>query len=255
MHPLNKEIIDKFNEIIIHCENMSCITRDSGLQKEAIGILESLLDDFASHKQASIGEGNESGANLFLGFECVVKCVSAQLQMWLLLKQENPDEAWSQLVLAQGLALDATRAHEGFSHVETEYKRLLDIEKLIFPPQVFLSAGLVVNSQECSICGSEYDECDHLAGMPYWGEFCCIVAKEFKANHVAIVDNPADKRCRIVNFSVEDGERNRMSWKVEPRKPPPNDSTALSGESSPPQKGMTSSAIIMHTDLIEKRRR
>jgi hypothetical protein len=35
-------------------------------------------------------------------------------------------------------------------------------------------------------------------------------------DHVAIVDNPANKICRVLRFSTEGGYRNRMTWRVEP---------------------------------------
>ena len=47
------------------------------------------------------------------------------------------------------------------------------------------------------------------------GEFCSIVAEDLKGNHVAIVDRPADKRCRITHYETEEGVRNRMTLKIE----------------------------------------
>jgi len=76
--------------------------------------------------------------------------------MWILLKEEKPDEAWDKLVSAQMAAADAVRAHMGFAHLETQAQRLEEIERLVFPRQVFVSAGIIVQHQECSICGNEY---------------------------------------------------------------------------------------------------
>ncbi|MDD3381663.1 MAG: hypothetical protein PHD68_10735, partial [Rugosibacter sp.] len=70
---------------------------------------------------------------------------------------------------------------------------------------------------ECSICGGDYDDCDHLIGRPYMGRFCYIIARDISLDHVAIVKEPADKRCRVERFNVDGGVRNRMTWRIERR--------------------------------------
>ena len=134
--------------------------------------------------------------------------------MWLLLKEERPNEAWDQLILAQDSAIAATRAHYGFAHLSRHNERLEAVENLVFPPQVFMSSGFLAGSQECSICASEYGECDHLIGKPYLGCFCHIVARQLTVDHISIFEQPADKRCRVQSFSVEGGNRGRMTWVV-----------------------------------------
>ena len=110
----------------------------------------------------------------------------------------------------------AVRAHRAFAHVIQHVHKLDAIERLIFPPQVFLSAGMIVGSQKCSICRKEYDDCAHVKGRVYMGRFCTVTLTPSRIDHVGIVENPADKRCRITKFSTEGGDRNRMSWRVEP---------------------------------------
>ncbi|NML91551.1 hypothetical protein HHL26_21165 [Sphingobium sp. TB-6] len=90
------------------------------------------------------------------------------------------------------------------------------MEKWFFPPQVFMSAGLIVKRQECSLCGDDYEKCDHIAGRPYMGRLCAVVLKEVTPDHVALVEAPANRRCRITAFSVPGGRRNRMTWVVTP---------------------------------------
>lgn len=208
--------IEQFNKIIKECETFCFLTRDSVPQKEACVKLRAMASDCAAFKAKAVREDDEDLANLFLGFECVADSLHAELEMWVLLKDEKPDAAWDRLVAAQMAATNSVRAHRGFSHNHAQVQRLDEIERLVFPPQVFLSTGMIVQRQECSVCGVEYGECKHLIGKPYWGEICSIIVTDFKCDHVAIVENPADKRCRIEKFSVDGGERNRMTWKVEP---------------------------------------
>lgn len=209
--------VSAFNAIVKESEVFLSIARDSALQQQAVEKLLAFGSSIASEKAAAIDRGNEDHANLLLGCECVSSALVAELKMWLLLKEGNPDAAWDELIAAQMASVDAVRAHPGFSHLSDHNKKLEAIEELIFPPQVFISSGMIVGKQECSICGAEYGDCDHLVGKPYMGRFCCIIAKDLSLDHVSIVEQPADKRCRVQHFDVEGGTRNRMTWKIEPK--------------------------------------
>ena len=47
------------------------------------------------------------------------------------------------------------------------------------------------------------------------GEFCCVIVKDAHLDHVSVVENPANKCCRVTSFYVDGGSRNRMTWKIE----------------------------------------
>ena len=191
------------------------IARCSELQQEAIESLKVIKAKVSLLKGKAIAERNENHANILLGYECDISSLIAELEMWILLKQENPDAAWDKLILAQMAVHAAIRAHAGFGDLIQRHKRLEEIEELIFPPQVFMSPGMLVKSLKCSICGKEYEDCEHLVGKPYMGEFCQTISQGVEIDHVSIVDCPADKRCRITAFQVEKGTRNRMTWRIE----------------------------------------
>lgn len=210
-------VVTEFNQLVGECEVFLFITRDSNLQRGACKRLGELLPEVAAEKQLAIGRCDENYANLLLGCECAAKALIAELRMWLALKEEQPDQAWDELVSAQNASVSAARAHDWFGHHETNAHRLQALEDLLFPPQVFISSGFVVKTQECSICGKEYEDCEHLVGKPYMGRFCRVIGHEPQLDHVGIVEYPADKRCRIRQFNVEGGSRNRMTWRIEPR--------------------------------------
>ena len=193
-------IIDKFNRMIEDAEIFSCIARASELQREACVKLKDLLTECRQQKAAAVKAGNEDFANLLLGFKCVARCLRSEIEMWLLLKEEKPDEAWDRLVSAQNAAGAAVRAHRGFGHLEKRVEHLVAIEEIIFPPQSFVSAGLVVRHQICSICGGEYGKCDHVVGKPYWGHFCCIITRGIEANHFALVEETRRQRMQGNSF-------------------------------------------------------
>lgn len=235
MSSLSKRVISELNSIIESIEILNNIARDSELQRNACNALDALYGRIESLKSGAIAEGDEDTANLLLGFECVTEFLRSEITMWLLLKSDQPDEAWRSLIDAQRAAGDAVRAHQGFEHLRGQVEKLHQIETLVFPPQVFTSVGIVVRCRRCSICGEEYGECAHLVGKPYMGRICHTVITEIeKVDHVAIVSEPANKNCRVTSFSVPGGMRNRMTWKIDP--------TAEGTESDGP--GITANSIL-----------
>jgi len=44
-----------------------------------------------------------------------------------------------------------------------------------------------------------------------------MVLGDISVDHVAIVDEPQDRRCRITSMSVAGGKRNQMTWTVTPK--------------------------------------
>ena len=207
--------IIQFNNFVEESQILLSIARDSELQQEEYENLENILPEIAQEKKKAIENNNEDYANLLLGCECVTNFLINELKMWLLLKQEKPEKAWDCLVDAQMEATRAVKAHDGFRHLEHHRHRLEIIEKVVFPPQVFISVGAIVHEQECSICGEDSDECEHLAGEPYMGEFCYVTIKNAHLDHVSLVETPTNKRCRVISFNVDGGSCNWMTRKIE----------------------------------------
>lgn len=208
------EVIVEINAVLNDRLTLLSIARDSDLQRQAIIDLQHLFYRLAGLKSEYVTAGDEERANLILGFECVADCMQSELMMWLFLKMEDPEKAWDCLIQAQRAAGASVRTHPGFSRNEHHLARLEAIEKLVFPPQSFVSAGLLVDGQVCSTCGQDYESCSHVAGNPYWGEFCSICPVDVELDHGALVTNPDDKRCRV--FWVEDDgvRRNKMTGKA-----------------------------------------
>jgi hypothetical protein len=212
------QAIERFNSSVKQVEALLFIARASELQEQACATLDAEIEELSREKRTAIQANDEDYANLLLGCECVNRFLFSELRMWLLLKASEPEAAWNELVSAQKAAEAAGRAHPGFSHLKQHVAKLEAIEQLVFPPQVFMSSGIVAKVQRCSICDAEYGECSHLAGLPYMGSFCQIRMEELILDHASIVENPSDKRCRVTTFNVESGIRNRMTWAVEPHR-------------------------------------
>lgn len=210
--------LEGFNHLAKSVENLLFVTRSKKLQKQAISDLKKIYKEAAKEKIIAIKDNNEEYANTILGCECVISALSSFIEMWLLIKDDEPDKAWDKLISAQRFTLAAIRASDGFQHLKSLFTYLRSIENNVFPPQTFLSSGMIVEEQICSICNKNYEECEHLVNLPYMGEFCYIKLGKIKLDHAAIVNNPGDKRCRVISFDDGEVSRNKMTWEETPSK-------------------------------------
>ena len=128
--------------------------------------------------------------------------VKYELETIINLKEDKPDIAWTFLIKAQNLVRLSIRNNPfngdyllGFS------KRLHLYENLLFPSMPFASRGCIVKKSECSICNDFSGDCLHIIGHAYMGEICYNILHELDLEEISIVDNPADKGCRIVSYS------------------------------------------------------
>ena len=186
-----------FDRVLRATEELLGVAQCSGLQRQAIERLNSMRQDVSLKKELAIGDAAEDRANQLLGYECVTEALMAELWMWIFLKEEKPEAAWEKLVVAQETVRAALRAHKAFDHFVQHYRRLEAVEKDVFSDQVFLSPCYTVESLECSICGKDYEDCEHTEGRPYMGIFCRPICRGLEPDHLAIVGSPKDKRSRI----------------------------------------------------------
>ena len=85
----------------------------------------------------------------------------------------------------------------------------------MFPNHGFASIGAIVKKSECSICGQEYGECDHLKGKPYMGRICYEYVTECELEEISLVPNPGIKHCRIISITDEEGiTRDTLTWQI-----------------------------------------
>jgi hypothetical protein len=139
---------------------------------------------------------DEPTANAALIGLSAVGALIHEMQMWQLLKADRIEEAWDQLVDAQSNLRFVLRHRDQRCLIEWS-ARLLAAEEMLFPPQVFVSSGHTFESADCTICGKVYGDCEHLATRIYMGRVCQMRIYGLVPDHVAIVDDPRDKACRI----------------------------------------------------------
>jgi hypothetical protein len=71
--------VKQFNAIVQNSEVLLSIVRDSGLQREAIARLGTLLNMLGTWKEDAIESKDEECANIILGMECVTESIKAEL--------------------------------------------------------------------------------------------------------------------------------------------------------------------------------
>lgn len=184
---------DAANEALRYC----FITRATELQKQVVANLTELLEAIAHFKKQAQEAKKENNANRLLSIECCLGAIRSELELWIALKEDRPTEAWGHLINAQQRAADSMRADQDLD-LSTLITRLQDVERVVFPRQTFMSTGLIVGRTECTVCRQEYEDCPHVKGRPYMGEFCCEEVREIEEfREVSIVDDPSSKHCRV----------------------------------------------------------
>jgi len=209
------DIIKKYDEACKKYQKFCFLSRDMEYQKDAIESLLNLEEETIKIKEIVIAKKDVDSANAMLCLRNMIEGLINEFKMWIAFKENKTNDAWDFLINAQDCTRAAFQAHNIASNLEFNIKRLELLEKLLFPKPIFMSTGMIIENAVCSICGKEYDDCEHIIGKLYMGKFCYrIINKVKELKEVSIVENPADKRARVT--TVSDGKVNRdfMTWKI-----------------------------------------
>lgn len=214
---------EEFNETVVECQKFCFVTRAREFQVRSRDRLMLLKEKAEQLKGYMIASKYEDAANAMLSYEEMTKALIYELRMWIALKDDDLSAAWDFLVDAQLATIAAMQAHIIADHLDGYGMHLSALEKHMFPNHGFSSIGAIVRKSECSICGQEYGECDHLKGKPYMGKICHERVTEYELEEVSIVPNPGNKHCRIISFTDGDITRDTLTWQVLPTTLSPND--------------------------------
>ena len=208
----------EFSETANDLQKFCFMTRAKELQSEACAELETLKEKASRIKQEVISCKDEDAANAMLSFEEMITALLSELRMWIALKDDNADSAWSFLVSAQYAARTAMQAHAVANHLDGYVNHLYILEQVLFPPLAFFSPELIIEQSKCSICEQEYGECEHIVGKAYMGEICTRIIEKIKeVKEFSLVSEPANKRARITRITDEVGIlRDVMTWRAVP---------------------------------------
>jgi hypothetical protein len=205
MKPNLSSFQPKFNAQVEEAQKFAIFVRGREFQESAISDLEDLLAEIQALKQSSINVADEDNANGFLALELMARGLQKEILCYVRLKNDDAGGAWDALVDCERNMQNAMRAHRLADHLSNYIARIQVLQESLFPKQRFFSNGYRVESSICNICETEYDECEHIVGRPYMGQICAQVVKSATIREMSLVENPADKGCRITSFS-EDGQ-------------------------------------------------
>jgi hypothetical protein len=213
------EFVTNVSEILKDCYKFCYFTREKEFQKEAVEKLKELKIKIIAQKEYSIDLKDESNAKVFLGMEYLTEAVINELKMWIALKENNPNDAWDFLINAQDSAKTACNCCSIYLNLNSDkedyIKKLYSIEKVIFPPQIFGSPGLIIEEMKCSICNQDLEDCEHIPGKVYMGKICHIIAKKIKGQEFSILfeKEPDNKKARLHTYEKNGVSRDVMTWK------------------------------------------
>lgn len=201
------EITSEFNKVIAVAQNKSIFARGIEIQKEEIEFLEKYKNKLSLLKTIFIENQLEYESNLVFCFEESIRTIQLELTMIVNLKEDRMGIAWDNLVDAQVSASNVVSNHPQGQDLEGYLDKLRSYEIILFPKMMFASIGGIIKRSECSICNDNYGKCNHIKGKVYMGEMCCRVVTEMIAEEFSIVENPANKHCRILTIdTVKSGE-------------------------------------------------
>lgn len=212
------EALDRFRRdfaaLVSRSERFAVMCRSARLQAEHAVRLRDLRTAASALKRAAVQALDEAVANEMLSHEFMLDALAHEIEMYVALKIGDPGAAWEHLVDAQLAATHAVKSHHVAARLEDTYiPRLQQIEQLLFPRQLFASVGIVVTESHCSICSVVYGDCGHIKGRPYLGQLCARIVDKSTLREVSLVEEPANKRCRVLAFPDELGiRRDALSW-------------------------------------------
>ena len=195
-----KLLIDEFNKMIFIAQKKAYITIGIEIQKEEITIIQNYLIDLSVLKKEYVERHLENEANLVYCIENSLLALKHELEMLIDIKEDRMANAWNNLVRAQVIYGTVLQNSTFLQETNENYlKRLEEYEKLLFPNLYFQSVGGLIRQSHCSICNEKSGECDHIKGKLYYGELCSRIITEMEIEEISLVENPANKHCRIIS--------------------------------------------------------
>ncbi|OTG69285.1 hypothetical protein B9T25_01445 [Acinetobacter sp. ANC 4470] len=199
-----KEIHSQFCETIDKLQIYNNYTASLELKKTAIDDCILFLKFIRNEKYKAIKNENSVIANHLFHMQCVLNSLLSSLKIWLYIDNNEFKNAWDSLINAYEYLSIAKKIneYEGLLNLE---KHLNCIENCIFPKRkIYLSAAFTSTIGNCSICNKDFHECIHIENNIYCGQLCYRAnIKNIKGNHVALVENPKDRRCIVTSYGQE----------------------------------------------------
>lgn len=202
---LFETIAENYCQFIDSCGKFICFTVSKKIQSKKATECEKYIKVIKLYKQQAIKNKIEEHANELFHMQCMINATRSFLLMWIALKENEFNKAWSRLIDAQEYVSIALKIHdyEGVYNLENLLK---SAEESIFPSMSYNSLGIIETIGKCSICLDSFSLCNHIENHIYMGCLCQRIDREIiKVDHTALVKNSRDRRCIITKISDDDG--------------------------------------------------
>ncbi len=183
------------------------ISCDSTVQAEYFFSLERIFHYLKKLKKESVIKKQEDHANALLAMQYACICLQYKILFILALKHMDGQNAFDYLIAAQKYVEKVILCSEYINQeldAESVSDELLYLEKLCFPPQVFMSVGGYYEEDYCNICKDDSSKCIHLDRKPYMGMLCTITPRLTQWFEMSIVESPRNKHARVLSH-IENG--------------------------------------------------
>lgn len=203
-----KDLFEEYNKAIRRAEKIATFTRNIDLQKKEV---ETLNNFIAKAKKLTLENKlrfSELELNFILCLTLGVRALQCEISMIICLKTNEMSCAWESLIEAQNLVSSVARNNPIGNGKELDgyAAKLQAFEKLLFPKMIFASTGGIVKESRCTICGNDYETCDHMKGKMYRGDICAREILEMRLEEVSLVENPANKLCHQLSVNFDGRE-------------------------------------------------
>jgi hypothetical protein len=152
---INKEVLEAVKGAMRYA-HLSCGIE---LQRVWIDQLYPLHDRLRVLRFFANSQSDEPCANAAFRAQMLVLGTAGFLEMWVLLKEDKPNEAWNKLAEAQQ-SLDIAQRILFDPDTRDFIRHLFNVESVVFPPQTFFSTAYTYTKAYCSICNKVYGTCD-----------------------------------------------------------------------------------------------
>jgi len=202
-----EQLADEYTAAMRESEKLAFFVRDAELQTQQIDGLIALKRRIQGFKYGARKAGDERAANMLFHLQCGLNAMISFLTMWIELKKGDHHSAWNCVVDAEEYVSIALRAADAGEGLEDFLQHVKLAEQVIFPGYpVYNSMGAVIRGGKCTVCELPFNRCEHIEGRVYWGRLCVRIHPEIvDMDHVAMVDEPRDRRCVITEITTNDG--------------------------------------------------
>ncbi|MDI9409657.1 MAG: hypothetical protein QM523_10500 [Candidatus Pacebacteria bacterium] len=199
-----KHIVEQIDQVLKMAARYSVMSVNINIQRNVIEMINNASSKNIINLEKSIRKNDDFLSNLFKSSDISFKFFKSLLQFMVYMKENNAEEAWNRLIEAQNLLSLSVQINPSQFGFDKYIKELDDYERLLFPKQVFLSPAYYSDNLECTICNNSLFKCNHITGQLYSGKICQLRITKLNLDHIAIVDDPLDKRRRVTSTEQED---------------------------------------------------